>query len=148
MRQIKWVGWLSLLGFFLSGCYNMPGPIGVGLGVGAGPEPDCPYGYFDYSPYNCAPYGYYGTDWFSNGMFMGAGPWFHGPDGFYGHVDNRWDPRGGYNGPLPGRGERAFHGFQANEARNGMGHVGIANHNGSMEHVGGFVGRGRPGGLR
>ena len=59
----------------------------------------CPYGYFDYAPYDCAPYGYYGPDWFNGGIFIGAGPWFHGPHGFYGHVDNRYDPHHGYGGP-------------------------------------------------
>jgi len=24
-------------------------------------EPTCPYGYYDYAPYACAPYGYYGS---------------------------------------------------------------------------------------
>jgi len=40
--------------------------------------PVCPYGYFDYAPYACAPYGYYGPSWFSGGVFIGAGPWYHG----------------------------------------------------------------------
>ena len=74
----------------------------IGIGVNIGPAPVCPYGYFDYAPYDCAPYGYYGPDWFLNGIFVGAGPWFHGPRGFYGHVDNRYDPHHGYHGPLPG----------------------------------------------
>ncbi|HEY6766814.1 MAG TPA: hypothetical protein VI386_18800, partial [Candidatus Sulfotelmatobacter sp.] len=55
--------------------------VGVGIGFGpgyiAGP-PACAYGYYDYYPYACAPYGYYGPSWFSNGIFIGAGPWFHG----------------------------------------------------------------------
>ena len=34
------------------------------LSVNIGVEPDCPYGYYDFSPYNCAPYGYYGPEWF------------------------------------------------------------------------------------
>ena len=69
-----------------------PSQVAVDIGV----APDCPYGYFDYAPYDCAPYGYYGPDWFVGGVFIGAGPWFHGPHGFYGHVDNRYDPRHGY----------------------------------------------------
>src|ERR1700721_3467628 len=77
----------------------------VSVGVNIGPAPVCPYGYFDYAPYDCAPYGYYGPDWFVGGLFLGAGPWFHGPHGFYGHVDNRYDPRNAYHGPPPGRGE-------------------------------------------
>ena len=77
------------------------------VAVEVGVAPMCPYGYFDYEPYDCAPYGYYGPDWFVGGVFLGAGPWFHGGQGFYGHVDNRFDPHHGYNGPLPGRGRRS-----------------------------------------
>jgi hypothetical protein len=121
------------------------------IAVSIGPEPYCPYGYFDYAPYDCAPYGYYGPDWFVGGVFLGAGPWFHGPRGFYGHVDNRFDPRHGYVGPLPGRNERAFNHFHANEARDGRGNVGNAGHDGGREHTPGFAraprgGGGHPGG--
>src|ERR1700735_5470768 len=77
-------------------------PAQVSVGVNIGAAPICPYGYFDYAPYDCAPYGYYGPDWFVGGVFIGAGPWFHGHAGFHGHVDNRFDPHHGYNGPLPG----------------------------------------------
>jgi len=118
----------------------------VSIGVNLGPEPYCPYGYFDYPPYDCAPYGYYGPDWFHDGIFWGAGPWFHGPKGFYGHVDNRYDPRHGYHGPFPERGDRPFEHFHGNEARDGQGHVGNAGHEPVNEHRGGFVGGGRPGG--
>jgi hypothetical protein len=107
----------------------------VSVGVNIGPAPVCPYGYFDYAPYDCAPYGYYGPDWFVGGVFIGAGPWFHGPHGFFGHVDNRFDPHHGYNGPLPERGARPFYHFQANEARDGRGHVGPASHEGAAEHA-------------
>src|ERR1700679_1235834 len=78
----------------------------ISVGVNIGAAPICPYGYFDYAPYDCAPYGYYGPDWFVGGVFFGAGPWFHGPAGFHGHVDNRFDPHHGYNGPLPSRGSQ------------------------------------------
>jgi len=114
--------------------------------VQIGPAPICPYGYFGYPPYNCAPYGYYGPDWFINGVFIGAGPWFHGPHGFVGHVDNRWDPNHGYHGPLPARGEKPFQGFQPNEARDGRGHTVTGGHNPSGEHTPGFSGSGHPGG--
>src|SRR5579863_28288 len=50
--------------------------------VYVGPPPVCAYGYYNYYPYTCAPYGYYGPSWFSGGIFIGAGPWFR--DGFYG----------------------------------------------------------------
>lgn len=108
-----------------------PAQISINIGV----APVCPYGYFDYAPYDCAPYGYYGPDWFVGGLFIGAGPWFHGPHGFYGHVDNRYDPRHGYRGPLPGRGDQQFNHFHTNEARDGQGHAGNAGHNGSSEHA-------------
>src|ERR1700738_1496150 len=67
--------------------------------VDIGVEPVCPYGYYDVPPYDCAPYGYYGPEWFVGGVFIGAGPWFHGPDHFRGHVDNRFDVHPGYRGP-------------------------------------------------
>ncbi len=105
------------------------------IGISVGVEPVCPYGYFDYPPYDCAPYGYYGPDWFDGGFFIGAGPWFHGHHGFYGHVDNRFDPHNGYRGPLPQRGEQPFNHFHGNEARDGQGHVGNAGHDASREHA-------------
>ena len=119
-----------------------PAQVSVNIGV----APVCPYGYFDYAPYDCAPYGYYGPDWFVGGVFLGAGPWFHGPRGFYGHVDNRYDPRHGYHGPVPERGAVAFNHFHGNEARDGQGHIGQANHGPEGEHAGGFSGGGHPGG--
>ena len=103
----------------------------VSVGVEIGPAPVCPYGYYDYAPYACAPYGYYGPEWFVGGVFIGAGPWFHGPAGFHGHVNNRFDPQHGYHGPIPERGEKAdpknrvdhvAH-FKANETRDGQGHT-------------------------
>ncbi len=119
----------------------------VAVGVDIGPAPVCPYGYFDYAPYDCAPYGYYGPDWFVGGVFFGAGPWFHGPRGFYGHVDNRFDPHHGYAGPLPERGAQRFNHFQANEARDGRGNVGEAGHEGKAEHaLPGYRGGGHAGG--
>lgn len=84
--------------------------------VQIGPAPVCPYGYYETAPYTCAPDGYYGPEWFSDGVFIGAGPWHHGRRGFYGHVDHHYDFREGYRGPYPERGEhraehrREFHG--------------------------------------
>jgi hypothetical protein len=109
------------------GCAG-PGPQ-VGVGLQYGPEPGCPYGYFDYSPYDCAPYGYYGPEWFNGGVFIGAGPWYHGPRRFRGHVDNHYDPHHGYHGEMPKRGEKAtpehraghVENFHGNEVRNGRG---------------------------
>jgi len=130
---------LTLLAIsLLSIVSKAPAQVSVEVGV----APVCPYGYFDYAPYDCSPYGYYGPDFFVGGLFIGAGPWFHGPRGFYGHVDNRYDPRQGYRGPMPERGETAFNHFHGNEARDGQGHVGQAGHEALNEHAAGFSGHG------
>ena len=125
-------------GMFVSTA-SSPAQVSIGIGVG-GPAPVCPYGYYDYAPYNCSPYGYYGPDWFSNGIFIGAGPWFHGSRGFYGHVDNRYDPNHGYRGPFPDRGAQPFQHFQGNEGRDGFGHTGNPGHGPEGEHFGGYQG--------
>jgi len=101
----------------------------IAVGVNIGPQPVCPYGYYDYAPYNCAPYGYYGPEWFPNGIFIGAGPWWHGHDHwygrYYGHVDHRYDPRFGYHGGFPARGEHPIphgEGFHGTGRIDGRGH--------------------------
>ena len=96
----------------------------ISVGINLGPEPVCPYGYYDYAPYNCAPDGYYGPEWFVGGHFVGAGKWFHGPANFHGNVNNHFDPQHGYKGPAPQHGPaQAPHAtFHANEARDGQGH--------------------------
>src|ERR1700678_677989 len=102
------------------------------VAVTVGVAPVCPYGYYDVAPYDCAPYGYYGPEWFTGGVFIGAGPWFHGPEGFRGHVNNRFHPEHGYTGPRPHAGDKPEPGkrldkvshFKANEVRDGRGHVG------------------------
>jgi hypothetical protein len=108
---------------------------GVSVDIGVAPAavgvaPECPYGYYDVPPYACAPAGYYGPEWFTGGVFIGAGPWFHGPDHFHGRVNNEFHPDHGYRGPMPHRGDRADPGrrvdaahFRGNEQRDGRGHV-------------------------
>ncbi len=140
MKKIYAVAALACAAALSAGCVVSDG-YSTQVAAGVGIAPDCAYGYFDYAPYDCAPYGYYGPDWFVAGGFIGAGPWFHGPGDFYGHVDNRFDPHHGYVGPLPGRGERPFAHFHANEARDGRGHVGNAPHDGGREHSAGAVRR-------
>src|ERR1039457_567463 len=76
------------------------------VNVDIGVAPDCPYGYYDVAPYACAPAGYYGQEWFNGGVFIGVGPWFHGPAEFKGHVNNRFHPNFGYKGAMPQRGEK------------------------------------------
>lgn len=144
LTRWKSLAFLALTFLLVSSSPKSPAQVSVSIGV----APVCPYGYFAYAPYNCAPYGYYGPDWFVSGVFIGAGPWYHGPARFWGHVDNRWDPNHGYRGPLPGRGEAPFAGFRANEARDGRGHSGMAGHDGGREHSAGFAGHGHAGGRR
>ena len=85
-------------------CLTAKAPAAGAQSCDTAAAPDCPYGYYDTAPYDCAPYGYYGPEWFSGGIFIGAGPWFHGPEKFYGHVDHKLDYRKGYKGPTPARG--------------------------------------------
>ncbi len=141
MSYGKNLTFIAITAALLSCASPAPGQVSINIGV----APVCPYGYFDYPPYDCAPYGYYGPDWFVGGVFIGAGPWFHGPHGFYGHVDNRYDPHHGYVGPLPKRGAKSFDHFDANEARDGQGHEGKASHDGGNEHaLPGYHGGGEP----
>jgi hypothetical protein len=100
------------------------------IAVSIGEAPSCPYGYYEAAPNNCAPAGYYGPEWFTGGVFVGAGQWFHGPSGFHGKVDNHFDPGKGYKGSMPARGEKAEPSkqmdkehFKGNEDRDGRGHV-------------------------
>lgn len=122
---------ISLVAALAATCFTVIAPkaqaqIDITIGV----APECPYGYYDVAPYACAPAGYYGPEWFSGSVFIGAGPWFHGPANFRGRVDNRFHPEHGYRGPLPNRGERAeparrvdpAH-FKGNEQRDGRGHA-------------------------
>ncbi len=113
-------------------CFAVYAPrIQAQVSVDVGVAPDCPYGYYDYAPYACAPYGYYGPEWFLGGVFVGAGPWFHGPENFHGNVDNHFDKQHGYKGPVPNRGDKPEpnkhpekeQNFKGNEMRDGRGHV-------------------------
>ncbi len=139
MPYWKSMTFAALVASIFVGSAAAPAQVSIGVGFG-GPAPVCPYGYYDYAPYSCSPYGYYGPDWFSNGIFIGAGPWFHGRRGFYGHVDNRYDPHYGYHGPFPDRGAQPFQHFQGNEARDGQGHIGNPGHDAGGEHIGGYQG--------
>src|ERR1700681_4304367 len=112
-------------------CFTVTAPRAEAqVSVDIGTEPGCPYGYYDYAPYACAPYGYYGPEWFVGGDFVGAGPWFHGPEHFHGHVDGRFDVQRGYRGRVPDRGDdrepskrldQIDH-FRGSEMHDGRGH--------------------------
>src|SRR5260370_7567756 len=83
MKYLRYVALLALLALPLAYSQaelRVEGGVGFG-GCVAGP-PVCTYGYYPDYPYGCAAYGYYGPSWFSNGVFIGAGPWYHG----WGHL--------------------------------------------------------------
>ncbi len=100
MRVLRYLALLSILLF--PAAYSSHAAVRIGIGVGVGgpvyAAPVCPYGYYGYYPYACAPYGYYGPRWFVNGVFIGAGPWYHpawGPRPYYGYGYRGW----GYGHP-------------------------------------------------
>ena len=98
------------LAFVAGACFvGAAAPAQARVAVAIGAAPNCPYGYYDYPPYVCAPSGYYGPEWFDAGVFIGVGPWFHGRRGFRGQVDNRFDVRHGYAGPRPNLGDSHDH---------------------------------------
>jgi hypothetical protein len=126
MHALKYVALTTAAGLTLfSTSQRTEAQVSVNIGV----APDCPYGYYDTAPYGCAPYGYYGPEWFTGGVFIGAGRWFHGPRDFHGHVDNHFHPDHGYHGAMPHAGDRREAGrehppehFHGNEVRDGRGH--------------------------
>ena len=99
MRYLKYLAMLAVM--VVPMAYSQA-QVSVGVGIGVGPgyvagPPVCAYGYYDYAPYACAPYGFYGPNYFVNGIFIGAGPWYH-----WGHP--AWFWRQGYVGrPFYGR---------------------------------------------
>src|SRR5580704_591180 len=126
MSRIELLACAALTAFVMvSGAPKAAAQVDLFTGV----APDCPYGYYDYVPHNCAPDGYYGPEWFRGGTFIGAGPWFHGSKDFQGLVDNTLDPQYGYHGPLPKAGDkpaaqrRAAALFNGNEVRDGNGNI-------------------------
>src|ERR1700730_6965332 len=145
MRYLRFVGLLGLfLGIGLFSASNANAQrvtFGVGFGgpVYYGAAPVCTYGYYDYYPYACAPYGYYGPDWFEGGVFIGAGPWFgfgfRDRDRFFGRG---FDGRRGFGRGFDGRRgfDRGFHGG----GFHGGGFHGGGFRGGDRFHGGGFHG--------
>jgi hypothetical protein len=127
MRGLKFLVLAAVAGVCVTAS---PSKAQAQISINIGGAPECPYGYYDAAPYNCAPSGYYGPEWFNGEVFIGAGPWFHGANEFRGHVDNSYHPEHGYKGALPNRGEKAevarrvdgAH-FKGNEERDGRGHA-------------------------
>jgi len=127
MRVFKF----SVLAAVAGSCFTAAVPQAEAqVSVNIGLAPECPYGYYDVAPYSCAPSGYYGPEWFSKDVFIGAGPWFHGAGDFRGNVNNAFHPEHGYKGAMPDRGEKAEPArrvnqaqFKGNEQRDGRGHA-------------------------
>src|ERR1700760_2576093 len=144
MRFLKYIALLAVLGVVLMPAANSSAQVAVGVGIGVplyqdpgyayadpgymayGYPPNCPYGYYNYAPYACAPYGYYGPGWFTNGLFIGVGPWYGwGYRGWgWGHGGWSWG-RGGYYGGRPVYGYRGgYGGYGRGYVGGGRGYVG------------------------
>jgi len=128
MKYLRYLALLAAFAFVLapaakSSQANAQVSVGVGIGApGYIAPPACAYGYYNYYPYACAPYGYYGPNWFLNGAFIGIGPWYH--HGWYpGAYRGGYGFRGGvaYRGGYAGRGyvghASGFHGGGAHRGR-------------------------------
>jgi hypothetical protein len=135
--------------------------VGVGPAVVPAPvvygPPVCEWGYYAYYPYACAPYGYYGPNWFNGGVFIGVGPWYHWGWG-HGWGRGGYGYRGGYGGrggyaggrvAYSGGGYRGGYGGTA-RAFNGGGRAYPVAPRGGFSgggHSGGFSGGGHAGGF-
>jgi len=137
--------------------------ISIGINIG-GPPPVCAYGYYEYAPYACAPYGFYGPGYFYNGIFLGVGPWagwgyahgwgahrfvaagggrYHGRGGYlanhghfvHGYDDRRPAPHGGGHPAAPHGGHpSAAHGGGHPAAQRGGGHSNAGHGGGNAPH--------------
>jgi hypothetical protein len=128
------------------------------ISINIGVQPSCPYGYYGYAPYQCAPMGYYGSGYFYNGVFLGVGPWggwgyshgwgghrfsgegggnYHGGPGRMSYYENGGGNRGGR--PYAGHGgpQRSNGGGQGHGGGNGHGNGGGQGHGGGDGHGGG-----------
>jgi hypothetical protein len=137
MNRIKFLALAAIAALAMApGAPKATAQVTLEIGV----APDCPYGYYDYAPYNCAPDGYFGPEWFNAGVFIGTGPWFHGSNDFHGKVDNSFDPQHGYSGPLPKAGDkpaaqrRSPGQFKGNEEHDGHGNIGGSSSGGKAQH--------------
>ena len=148
MKYLRYVALLALLTLPLAysqAAVVVGARVGVGIGVGGyvdGP-PVCAYGYYPDYPYACAPYGYYGPSWFTGGVFIGAGPWYHGwGRPYYGRGYGRgFEGRGFQGRGFAGHGF-AGHGFAGRGPAAGRGFAarGSGAGNRGNFHGGGFHG--------
>lgn len=145
MRYLRFAALLGICLFFASFANAQRVFVGVGVPPGYyygpayyGPTPVCPYGYYGYYPYACAPYGYYGPEWFAGGVFIGAGPWFHGFHG-RGYWGPRYFERRGFEGRFHGDfGRDRFRGGYAHEGFVGRGFARGGEFRGGFHGAGGF----------
>src|SRR5579863_3422621 len=150
MRYLKY---LALVGIFLFAAGYSQAQVSVGIGVGPVyggyvAAPVCPYGYYDYYPYDCAPYGYWGPSYFVGGEFIGVGPWYRGRfdrDRYWGDRD-RFEHERGF---VRGRGDDHFDRGRGNFrslGRGGDNHFDRGNRGGNFQSFG--RGNGNRGGDR
>jgi hypothetical protein len=152
--RFKYLALLAVLAIIVIPASVAHAQISFGIQFGGGypdvppPEPVCPYGYYSYPPYACAPVGYYGPQWFNDGVFIGAGPWYHYGWGYRDGWDHdRWEhDRGewGRGGWAHDRGWGGGRGYIGNGFHGGGG--GFRGHDGGggfRGHGGGFHGGGR-----
>src|SRR2546428_11937005 len=138
MRYLRFAALLGICLFCASFASAQRVIVGVGMGPAyVGPAPVCAYGYYDYYPYACAPYGYYSPEWFVGGVFIGAGPWYHGFYGRPGFYGRGYYGRGYYEGRDFGRRGWDHDGFR----ERGFGHERFG-HGGGFHGGGGFPGPG------
>jgi hypothetical protein len=93
-------GFKVLLGVTaLLGSLALVPEVNAQVAINIGVPPSCSYGYYNYSPYACAPVGFYGPGYFYNGIFLGMGPWA-GWGYNHGWGSHRFSSSGGgrYNG--------------------------------------------------
>jgi hypothetical protein len=165
MRSLRYLLLAVLFGFItVSAGAQISFGVDIG-GVPAGP-PVCQWGYYSYPPYACAPYGYYGPQWFNGGVFIGAGPWYHlgwgggwggwhgggwgggwggwhggGWGGWHGGGWGGWHGGGWHGGGFHGVGGGGFHGGGGGFHGGGGGFHGGGFHGGGGGFHGGGGGR-------
>jgi hypothetical protein len=81
VRYLKYLAFL--LALLALPAVHSQAQVSIGVGIHIGPDygiyhapPVCEWGFYPAYPFGCAPYGYYGPEWFVDGVFIGAGPWY------------------------------------------------------------------------
>jgi hypothetical protein len=156
MKYLKILAFVGVL--MLTASHANAQRVAIGVGIGGpgyiGPAPICDYGYYNYYPYACAPYGYYGPEWFDGGFFIGAGPWFRGFRGGFGRGFDRGrdfrgrDFRGGFDGRRGFDNRGSFRGSTGGNFRGSTGGNFRGSTGGGFRSGGGGSFRGGGGGSR